>query len=190
MAVLFVAAALFSPESAWAAEAGAHHKPFSFTEELFKVINTLIVVAILYKVAFRPIQNFLKDRREGVRRALEEAKASRAEAEEQLAAQRDKVAGLEAEILRVREQGEREREEMRTRLEEERESQARRLLEQTRTTIGLEISKARAALQSQAASLALRLAEDMLKRELNEADRERLVARYLDKLGHRNGGSL
>ncbi|MYA95988.1 MAG: F0F1 ATP synthase subunit B [Nitrospinae bacterium] len=188
--LLVLAAALLSAEWAMAAEAGAHAKAFSFTEELFKLVNTLIVVGILYKVAYHPIRNFLKDRREGIRKALEESRAAREEAEKQLAEQRSKVADLEAELVRVREQGEKERAMMRERLEEEQENQAQRLLEQTRTTIELESSKARAELQNQAASLALSLAEEMLKKELGEADQERFVENYLAKLEDRNGGSL
>lgn len=188
--LLVLAAALLGAEWAMAAEAGAHAKAFSFTEELFKLVNTLIVVGILYKVAYHPIRNFLKDRREGIRKALEESRAAREEAEKQLAEQRSKVADLEAELVRVREQGEKERAAMRERLEEEQENQAQRLLEQTRTTIELEASKARAELQNQAASLALSLAEEMLKKELGEADQERFVENYLARLEDRNGGSL
>ena len=185
-----LAAALLSAEWVLAAEAGAHHKAFSFTEELFKFLNTLIVVGILYKVAYRPVRNFLRDRREGIRQALAESRAAREEAEKRLAEQRARVADLEAELVRVREQGANERAAMRERLEEEQENQAQRLLEQTRTTIELETSRARAELQNQAASLALRLAEEMLKKELGEADQERFVERYLARLDDRNGGSL
>ena len=188
--LLVLAAALLCAEWVWAAEAGPHHKAFSFTEEFFKLINTLIVVGILYKVAYHPIRNFLKDRREGIRKALEDSEAARKEAEKELAEQRSKVADLEAELVRVREQGEKERAAMRERLEEEQENQARRLLDQTKTTIELESSKARAELQNQAAGLALSLAEEMLKNELGEADQERFVENYLAKLDDRNGGSL
>ena len=187
--LLIFGAALLSAEWVLAADAGAHAKAFSFTEELFKLVNTLIVVGILYKVAFNPIKNFLKDRREGIRKALEEARAAREEAEKQLAEQRSKVADLEAELMRVRDQGKKERAAMRERLEKEQENQAQRLLEQTRTTIELEASKARAELQSHAASLALNLAEEMLKKELGEADQERFVENYLANIEDRNGGS-
>ncbi|MCE2451626.1 MAG: F0F1 ATP synthase subunit B [Nitrospinae bacterium] len=190
LGLLVLVAALLSTEWALAAEAGAHAKAFSFTEELFKLVNTLIVVGILYKVAYHPIRNFLKDRREGIRKALEESRAAREEAEKELAEQRSKVADLEAELVRVREQGEKERTAMRERLEEEQENQAQRLLEQTRTTIELEASKARADLQNQAASLALNLAEEMLRKDLGEADQERFVENYLAKLEDSNGGSL
>ncbi len=184
---LALAAALLPPECALAA--AAHHKAFSLTEELFKLVNTLVVAGILYKFAFHPIKNFLKDRREEVRRALEEARAGREAAEKELAEQREKVADLEAELDRVREQGESERAAMREKLEEERESQVSRLLEQTRSTIQLEASRARAELRSRAAGLALGLAEEMLKKELGEADQERFVENYLAGLDKRNGGA-
>ncbi len=188
--LVVLAAALLDAGWALAAEAGAHHKAFSFTEELFKLVNTLIVVGILYKVAYHPIRNFLKDRREGIRKVLEDSRAAREEAEKELAEQRSRVADLEAGLVRVREQGEKERVAMRERLEGDRDAQAQRLLEQTRSTIELEASKARAELQNLAANLALNLAEEMLKKELGEADQERFVENYLVRLEDRNGGSL
>jgi len=177
------------PEAALAAEAGeVYHKAFSLKEELFKLINTLIVVAILYKLAAKPLRNYLAERREGIRTALAEAERAREEAERLLEEQRSKVADLEAELARVREMGQGERQVLRDRLEAEQEAQAQRLLEQTRNTIDLETMRARAELQNRAAQLALNLAEEMLRKSLGPEDQKRLVENYLANLGGPNGG--
>lgn len=182
---------VFWPEGALGAEAEAKevfHKSFSFVEEGFKFLNLLIVVAILYKVAAKPLVQFFQDRRDGIRMALADAKAARAEAEKQLEEQRSKVADLETELDRIRETGERERGEIRSRMEAEQKAQADRLLEQTRGAIELETSKARAELQSHAAELAMGLAEEMLKKNIGAEDQGRFVSAYLVKIGGESGG--
>jgi len=193
LASLCVAAALalgVFPEWAFGAETGeVYHKKFSIVEEGFKILNTLIVFLILYKVGAKPLANFFKDRREGIAAALAEAKAARTEAERELEAQRSKVADLEAELSRVRDVGESARGEIVARIEVEQKAQADRLLEQTRGAIELEAAKARAELQARAAELAMGLAEEMLKKNIGPDDQERFVSDYLVKLGDQAGGN-
>lgn len=178
----------FLPGAALAAEAGeVHRKAFNLTEEIFKIVNTLIVVAILYKVAAKPLRNFFQERSEGIRKSLAEAEQARKDAERQLEEQRSKVADLEAELGRVRETGEKERREMRSRMQADQEAQANRLLEQTRNAIELETAKAQAELRDSAAALSLSLAEDMLKKNIGPEDQERFVSDYLANLG--SGGA-
>lgn len=179
------AVVLFLPGCALAAEGGeVHHKAFSLTEEIFKLVNTLIVVAILYKLVAKPLRNYFHDRREGIRKALADSEQARRDAERQLEEQRTKVADLEAELGRVRETGERERQEMRARMQVEQEEQGKRLLEQTRNAIELESAKAQAELRDRAASLALSLAEDMLRKNIGPEDQDRFVSEYLTNLGN------
>ncbi len=188
LAVLGAAALIaFLPDFALAAEAEeVHRKAFSFTEEAFKIVNTLIVVAILYKVAAKPLRNFFQDRSEGIRKSLADAEKARQKAELQLEEQRSKVADLEVELNRVRDVGEKERQEMHARLQTEQEAQANRLLEQTRNAIELEVTKARAELRDRAAELALGLAEDTLRKNIGPDDQDRFVSGYLSRL--ENGG--
>lgn len=190
--VVVGAAALVTllPDAVLAAEAGeVHHKAFNLTEEIFKFVNTLIVVLILYKVAAKPLRNFFKDRSEGIRKSLADAEQARGDAERQLEEQRSKVADLEAELGRVRETGEKERQEMRSRMQADQEAQGKRLLEQTRNTIELETAKAQAELRDRAADLALGLAEDMLKKNIGPEDQDRFVSDYLSNLESRSGGA-
>ncbi|MEE9274388.1 MAG: F0F1 ATP synthase subunit B [bacterium] len=174
---------------AWAAEAEVFHKSFSFKEEIFKLVNILIVVAILIKVAAKPLKNFMAGRREGIRKSIAEAEKAREEAERLLEEQRAKVADLEAELNRVRKTGEEERVRLRERLQADQETQAERLLEQTRGAIELEGRRARAELQNEASRLALEIAEDILRKNFGPEDQQRLVDDFLSKVGNSNGGS-
>ena len=190
----FAAAAVFLtilwPDGAWAAEAGeVHHKSFSMKEELFKLFNLLIVIAIVYKMAAKPLRKFLADRREGIKKDLEDSEAGRLEAERLLKEQRDKVADLEAELERVRKKGVREVIELRHRLETDQEAQVERLLEQTRNAIGLEAKKAMAEIQNKASEMSLAMAEDILKKGITAEDQGRLTEAYLARLDSVNGGA-
>lgn len=190
LALLAPGLAIFESGLALGAGAGeVHAKAFSLKEELFKLVNTLIVIAILYKLTARPLRNFMAERREGIRRALAEAERARQEAERQLEEQRARVADLEAELSRARELGQKERDLLRARLLADQEAQGRRLLDQAANTIGLETARARAELQNQAALLALGLAEEMLAKNIGPEDQKRFVADYVARLGQGNGGT-
>lgn len=190
LGLAFLALAFLAPGLALAAEAGeVHGKAFSVKEELFKLVNTLIVVLILYKLTAKPLRAYLAERREGIRKALEEADRAREEAERQLEAQRSRVADLEAELERVRKMSQEERQTLRARLQADQDTQAQRLLDQARKTIDLETGRARAELQNQAALLALGLAEEMLAKNIGPEDQKRFIADYVAKLGRENGGA-
>ena len=181
---------LLLPELSWAAEAGeVHRKEFSLKEELFKFMNTLIVIAILYKVAYKPVRKFFEERREGIQKALTAAEKARAESELLLGEQRSKVADLEAELGRVRKQGETERGSLQARLQADQDTLAERLLEHARGAIKLEGEKARAELQNEAARLAVELAGEILQKNLGPEDQKRLMENFLNKVETVNGGS-
>lgn len=182
-----LALAVLEPWLALAAEE-AHRKVFSLKEEAFKLLNTLIVVAVLYKLAAKPLRGFLHERREGIRKSLSEAQQARHEAERELEAQRTKVADLEAELGRVRKTGHEERQDLHVRLQAEQETQVRRLVDQTKGAISLETARARAELQNEAARLALELAEQILAKSLGPEDQKRFVEEYLAGIGKGNGG--
>ena len=153
-----------------------------FAEEIFKFVNTLIVIGILYKLLSKPLKNFFHERKEGIRKALEDSEKARVEAEKQLEEQRSKVADLEAELNSVRGEGKKELEKIRVKLEEDSELQAKRLLEQASNAIELEMSKALSEIQDEASKIAVDLAEDILKKNLEDDDQTRLSQEYLDKI--------
>tara|TARA_A100001037_G_scaffold251361_1_gene234811 strand:- start:7060 stop:7809 length:750 start_codon:yes stop_codon:yes gene_type:complete len=166
------------------AASDGHHKAFNLNEEIFKFVNTLIVVGILYKLLAKPLKNFFHERREGIRKALEDSEKARVEAEKQLEEQRSKVADLEAELNNVRVEGEKELEKIKTRLEEDSETQAKRLLDQASNSIELEMNKALSEIQDEASKIAVDIAEDILKKNLKEDDQVRLSKQYLDNIAN------
>lgn len=177
----------FSEGPVWAVEK-AHEaeekgSAFNLKTELFRLINFLIVAVLLYKLLKRPIRDWMARRREGIEKALSEAKEAREQAEALLREQRERVEHLQEELKAVEAEAAQERERLRERLRSETETAVRRLMDETKATIELEGKKARAELQAKASALAVELAEELLVKNLDPEDQERLVEDYISKLG-------
>lgn len=158
--------------------------PISF-DTLAKVLNLLLFVAIAVYFLRRPLKEKLQERREGIRRDLMRAQEERNAALQKLAEVEARLSTLNAEVESVREQARREAEEERARIERQAEEDARKLREQARREIESAGKAARAELREYAAEQSVRLAEEMIRREMRPEDDERLVSGYVEELGGR-----
>lgn len=173
---------------AWAAEEAGHEGP-SWLEFLWRVINFVLLVGILYWLLAKLVKDFFVKRKESIKQALEEAKKRKEEAEERYKEFSDKLALLEEKAEEIatelREEGEKEKE----RIISEAGETAKKIMEQAEVTASHEIKKAISGLREEAASLIVRLAEEAIKKEINKEDQERLIRDYIDRLGSLEGPS-
>ena len=155
-------------------------------ESLITALTTLIVfavlVAVLGKVAWGPIAKGLQEREDKIRRDIEEAEAARARAE---ATQRDYAAQLATAEAKVREllakataDAEQVSAGIRTRAQEE----AQVLKENATKEIHSAQREAVRQVHEQAAVLSTRIAEKILRRNLNVDDQRELVRESLEQL--------
>lgn len=150
---------------------------------LFQVINFLVLVAILYKFAFKPITKALQDRADGIKKSLDDAKAANEEAERRLKEYSDKLttAHKEGEVIR-----ERARQEALTegqRLVTDAKEEAGRLVEQAKKDIEGEVKKARQELREEVVNISLQVTEKILEKKVDAEDHKRLVGEYISKMG-------
>jgi F-type H+-transporting ATPase subunit b len=175
---------------AWAAAEEGEHKGGSWLEFLWRVINFVILIAILYWFLAKLIKDFFIKRRESIKEALEAAKKSKEAADRRYKELSDKIAQLEEKakgiIAELREEGEKEKEKI---IRDAGET-AKKILEQAEVTASHEIKKAIAGLRQDAANLIVRLAEEAIKKEINAQDQERLIKDYIDKLDNIEGTSV
>jgi F-type H+-transporting ATPase subunit b len=169
----------------WAA-GGGHHAEFNATEEIFRWINFIVLAVILYVVVAKVLPGMLADRRQRIDRAIEEAKASRAEAQRLLQDSQRQTANLQQELAQLQQQAAQERDNMVRRMESEAEQQAARIVAQARTEVERATERARASLREDAAALTVQVAEDILRRELRDADQQAIVRRYIARIGELN----
>lgn len=172
------------PALAFGAEA-EEHKPGIINIDwtlLLQIVNFLILVAILYKFLFKPLQTFLAKRAEGIRSSLEEAKRAREEAERLQEEFQARIQTIQREAQERREAALREVEEERQRLMRASREEAERLLGEAKTQIEAEVKRAKAALREEVVSLSLEIAEQILQRSLTDEDHRRLSEQFVQGL--------
>jgi F-type H+-transporting ATPase subunit b len=142
---------------------------------LFFTINFLIFVFVLRKFAFGIVKQKLKERQASVVQALDEAKRAKEEAEQLREEYEQKIANLAAEEEQFRthtiEAAERER--MRVMLE------ARQMAERATAEVQLiaqrEIEAARQLLRKEVAEQAVRIAAELIQKNVTSSDNTRLI---------------
>jgi len=168
----------------WAAE--AHHSELNLWDELFRWINFVVLAAILYKVLAKQIPRVLQERRQTIQQAMENAQASRAQAERLLQDNQRRTANLQQELAELQAQASREREELTQRMEAEAQQLAARIVAQARTEIERATERARLSLREEAAALTVQLAEEILRQEVHDTEHQALVRRYIARIGELN----
>lgn len=169
-----------------AGEAEAEEHPGVTHEQIKNFIwwsvNFLILLGILYKFGKEPVSNMFRSRREAIANEYEDLMAKKREAEARYTELQEKLKGLEAEAQRLletfREQGKKEAE----RIIEEAKLNAERLKQQAELYIQQEIARARKELQLEVAELAVRMAEELIQKNITAEDHRRLFDEFIQKV--------
>jgi ATP synthase F0 subunit b len=149
-----------------------------------RIVNLVLFVLIMIYVMRRAgLGEALSARRAGIRRDLMRAQEERNAALAKLEEVDARLGQLETEVGAIRAQAQREAAEERARIERSTEEDARKLREQAQREIESAGKVARAELQSYVAEQSVRLAEEMIRRELRPEDDARLVKDYVEELG-------
>jgi len=151
--------------------------------ELWRWINLIIFVALFIYILRRPVSEAMRARREGIRRDLMRAHEERNVALAKLEEVEARLAKLDEEVASVREQTAREAAEERERIRRSTENEARKLREQAQREIESTGKAARQELREFAAEQSVRLAEEMIHRDIKPEDDARLVSLRVGELG-------
>jgi F-type H+-transporting ATPase subunit b len=166
---------LLLPVILWAAEEGhGEHVP-SISDLVFPVINFLLFVFILYRYVIPTVRDALRQRREKITLALEEAKRAKEEAERLRQDYEQKLAGLAAEQEKIREQALEAAERERGRIVEEARQMAERVKSEVQQIAQREVEEARRTLRQEVANQAVRMATELLQSRLTQTDHRRFV---------------
>lgn len=140
------------------------------------MIWTIVAFAITYFVlkryAFGPIQKMLDERREHIRRSIEEADNARDEARKLLEEHRALIGQARSDAESILAEARKTRESMEQRMREDTEAERQRRLEETRREIAAETQRALEEIRSEVADLTLEATSIVVGRKL-DADRDR-----------------
>ena len=150
------------------------------------MIWTLIAFAITFfvlkKVAFKPIQKTIDDRRDRIRAAVEEADDARDEARELLEQNRAILAEARSESAQILAEARKVADAQIQRAKDEAEVERLRRLEDTRKQIDAETSRAIDQIRGEVADLTLEATQRVVGKVLDSRDQRRLIDEAIEGL--------
>lgn len=145
-------------------------------------ITFLVVLAVLSKVALKPILATIENREKAIRDDLEQAQKQREEAQQLLEQHRKMMAEAESEAQRLlkesRELAEQKRQEMLSQAKEE----SQKIVEMAKKEIEQEKENALTSLKSEIADLAVTAAEKIIMHNLDKDKQKTIVDEYIKDL--------
>jgi F-type H+-transporting ATPase subunit b len=136
----------------------------------------------MYKLAAKPLRNFVLERHQTIRRDLDEAARLRKEAEAKLREYEAKVKNVDAEVDALLGGLRKESEAEKARIVAAAEQQAERLKADAQRQIEAEIARARSELRQAVVEAAVTTADTILRKQFGADDQRKLAERYVHEL--------
>jgi F-type H+-transporting ATPase subunit b len=142
---------------------------------IWTLIAFLITLFVLKKYAFGPIQKTIDERRERIRRSIEEAENARDEARKLLEEHRALLGQARGQAEEILAETRRVAEAQRRRVKEETEADRQRRLEETKRQIEAETQRALGLIRAEVAELTLVATQKVTGKVLEDEDHRRLI---------------
>jgi len=149
---------------------------------LWRILNIAVLIWVIIKFAGKPVREFFANRSETLRKGVQEAQEAKAEAERIFTEYQAKLDGLEGELKAMEAKASLEAEREQERMRQETESLVAKLKQQARQMADQEVASAQRSLRNEAAKLAVEVAERLVKENVSDSDRQRMVENYLEKV--------
>ncbi len=168
--------------SAFAIGGGGGETHFTWKDWLWPIVNFAILAGVLVKFAGPATKEFFANRTKLIEQSLNEAKEAKELAQKSLDEVKSRLSNTDKEVEQIvaaaRKSGEKEKEAIiaeGVRLKE-------KILEQAKSNIDFEVQKAKETIKSDAALMALEIAETQIKDKLGQKEQEALIDDYIKRL--------
>jgi F-type H+-transporting ATPase subunit b len=142
---------------------------------IWTIVCFLITLFVLKRYAFGPIQKMLDERRERIRRSIEEAEHARTEARRLLEEHKALIGQARSQSEDILAEARKVAESMARRVKEETEADRHRRLEETKRQIEAETHRALQQIRTEVAELTLIATAKVTGKVLEDADHKRLI---------------
>jgi F-type H+-transporting ATPase subunit b len=149
---------------------------------IWTIVCFLLALWVLKRYAFGPIQKMIDERRDRIRRSLEDAEEAREEARRLLEEHRSLIAQARSEGEQILAEARRVGDAQRERVREETEADRHRRLEETERQIEAETQRALGAIRAAVAELSLVAASKVTGKVLDDEDHRRLIDEAVSEL--------
>ena len=168
----------------WCSEGGEHGggHGLNWWDFTLRLLNFVILLAVMVKLLKKPLGNFLATRREDIQKLLEELKAKRLEAEKTTAEFKSKLAALDDQTKQIVDELLTEGEAEKQRIIDAAKKQAEYIKQQAEIAAQQEIKAARDRLQEEVSELSVAAAEEILRKKIKAEDQDRLVKDFMTRV--------
>ena len=177
---------LLSVSAVYASSSEGGHDSKKWTDLAWKTFNFIVLVGFLYWLLAAKIKAFFVDRRKDIKESLENTSTQKNEAEKKYREYSEKIdkASLEIDGIfeMIKAQGVAEKQ----KIIEDAQKVAQKMKEDAKARIEQELQKASSQLRVEAVQLSVKMAEQILKRNITEQDHEAMVKEYMDKVVSKN----
>lgn len=149
---------------------------------IWTIVTFACLVLLLSKIAWKPLIQALKDREDGIRKAIDDATGARQTAEQLKAQLEQQLAEGQSKAQDMLKQAEAEAQKVRERLIKQAEEEAHRLSEQTRRQLAEDKEKLSRELREEVASLSVKAAEKLLRHSMNAKEQDVLIQDFFKDL--------
>jgi F-type H+-transporting ATPase subunit b len=149
---------------------------------IWTIICFLVVLFVLKRYAFGPIQQMIDTRRERIEQAIAEADNAREEARKLLEEHRKLIGQAKSESEEILVEARRLADAQRDRVKQETEEDRQRRLEETRRQIDQATAQALGQIRDEVGKLSLLAAEKITRKSLTDADQQRLIDEALAEI--------
>ena len=184
---LIVSINLLFAASTFAAGGGGHGEAhFTWKDWLWPVVNFTILIVILFFAGRKPMAAYFKGRTEMIEKSLKEATEAKELAQKTLDEVRARLNNTDQEIEQIIEAARKSGEKEKEAIIAEGERLKEKIVEQAKANIDFELQKAKETIKSDAALLALELAEKEIREKLGQKEQESLIDDYIKRLEEKN----
>lgn len=179
--LLGVSVCVLTASAAGAAEGGGNSAA-AWKDFMWRVLNLVLFLGIVYKLAGKRIKEFFSGRKESIRNELQELEDRKANASKELQRVEDSIAGLDQERQAILDEAHKQGQAAREAILAKAHEDAEKIKEQARVKAEQETQIMLESLRAEMADKIIQSAEKMLTEKLSKKEQEKLVDKYLTKV--------
>jgi F-type H+-transporting ATPase subunit b len=183
LAITAIAGLAYASSGGEGAQAGGSLSPAKLKDLLWRVLNFAVLAVVLFKVLSKPIANGLYARQQSIKEQFNDLEERKAEADKTYKTYEDKLASIDKEVSDIIQAAIAQGEVEKDRIIEEANRAAADIKRQAEMAIQHELAAAKLRLREEVANQAVVMAEELIRKNLQEADQVKLIEDYLAKVG-------
>ncbi len=150
---------------------------------LWRTLNFAVLLIVLIKVLAKPIANGLRARQQSIKEQFTDLEERKVKADSAYQTYEEKLASIDQEVSDIIQSAIAQGETEKSRIIDEASRAAEDIKRQAEMAIQHELAEAKLQLREEVANQAVVMAEELIKKNLQEADQVKLIEDYLAKVG-------